>query len=146
MPGLLQDPLLGRSGALTIDGSARGNPGPASIAFILEEKGAEAIERARRIGEATNNTAEYTALIEGLEEALARGVEELVVRTDSQLLARQLTGEYRIRKKHLMALASRAHALLRRFESWDVEHIPREKNKRADSLCKRAFRCRKSSR
>ena len=134
---------MGRRGRLTIDGAARGNPGPAAAAFVLEEDGEEIVECARKIGRATNNIAEYTALIDGLKEALQRRLEGLVIRTDSELLARQLTGEYRVRKKHLMPLASEAHVLLRRLDSWSIQHIPREENRRADSLCDKALRRRK---
>lgn len=143
MPGLLQDPLLGRRARLEIDGASRGNPGPAAAAFVLEEEGGETVERAREIGHATNNTAEYTALIDGLEGALAREIAEIAVQTDSQLLARQITGEYRILKKHLMGFASRAHALLQRFDSWSIRHVPREENTRADSLCRKVLRRRR---
>ena len=144
MPGLHQDPLLGRRGSLEIDGAAKGNPGPAAAAFVLKEKGRTAVQGARTIGHTTNNVAEYTALIDGVEKALELGIEEIEIRTDSQLLERQLTGEYRVRKEHLMSLASEAHALLRRLGSWSVRHVPREKNKRADSLCNKALRSHKS--
>jgi len=144
VPGLLQDPLLGRRGSLEIDGASKGNPGPAAAAFVLKEKGRKTVQGARTIGETTNNVAEYTALIDGVEKALELGLEGLLIRTDSELVARQLTGEYRVRKKHLMPLVAEAHALLRRLGSWRVQHVPREKNKRADSLCNKALRPRKS--
>ena len=134
---------MGKRARLTIDGASKGNPGRAAAAFVLKEKGRKTIEGARSIGHATNNTAEYTALIDGLGKALEIGIEELDIRTDSQLLERQLTGEYRIRKEHLMDLAAEAHVLLRRLK-WSVQHIPREENKRADALCKKALRRKKS--
>ncbi len=124
---------------LEIDGASKGNPGRAAAAFVLKERGRKTIEGARSIGHATNNTAEYTALIDGLEKALETGIEELVIRTDSELVARQLTGDYSIKKRHLVELASEAHVLLRRFGSWSIESIPREENKRADALCKKAL-------
>ena len=111
---------------------------------MLKERRRKTVEGARAIGRATNNTAEYTALIDGLEKALALGIEELAIRTDSELVARQVTGDYCIRKRHLMELAAEAHALLRRFGSWSIESIPREQNRRADSLCEKALRGGKS--
>ncbi len=91
-------------------------------------------ERARGIGVATNNVAEYSALIEGLRLALDHGVSELEVFSDSELLVRQLKGEWRIKDERLRLLAAEARALLGRFASASIAHVPRELNAEADKL------------
>jgi ribonuclease HI len=93
----------------------------------------------RRIEDTTNNVAEYRALEAGLERALELGVGRLVIRLDSQLLARQMTGTYRVRAPRLRPLAGRVAALIRRFESVTVEHVPRESNTVADDLANAAL-------
>ncbi|MGH2694075.1 MAG: ribonuclease HI family protein [Actinomycetota bacterium] len=120
---------------LHADGGARGNPGPAGIGIVLEDHRGEVIERlARGIGVATNNVAEYQALIAGLELALARGVTEVQVYLDSVLVVSQVKGEWKIKKDSLRTLAARASSLLQRFESFTIAHVPREKNADADKL------------
>lgn len=120
---------------LHTDGGARGNPGPAGIGVVLESEAGEIMgEIARGIGVTTNNVAEYTALIAGLELALDKGVSELDVRVDSELVVQQVRGRWKIRNDRLRALAVRARALLGRFESVSVTHVPRELNAGADAL------------
>ena len=120
---------------LHTDGGARGNPGPAGIGVVLQDEGGEVIaELARGIGQTTNNVAEYAALIAGLELALTKGVTDVDVRVDSELVVRQVLGEWRIRNDRLRALAVKARSLLGRFGSASVEQVPRELNAGADAL------------
>ena len=120
---------------LRTDGGARGNPGPAGIGVVLEDLEGNVIgEIARGIGETTNNVAEYTALIEGLKLAQARGVTEIDVRMDSKLVVEQVTGNWKIKNDALRQLAARAEALFRRFEHRTLEYVPRAENAAADKL------------
>ncbi len=129
-----------KTAVLYVDGAARGNPGPAGAGIRLEtEDGALLTERAVFLGEATNNVAEYRALLEGLEVAREVGVGRLRIRTDSQLLARQLDGRYRVKNAALIELWSKARALLDAFEQWEVEEVPRSQNRDADRLANLAI-------
>ena len=120
---------------LHADGGARGNPGPAGIGVVLLDDNGEVIgEIAAGIGRATNNIAEYQALIAGLDLALERGVTELEVRMDSQLVVSQVTGEWKIKSDNLRQLAVKARRLLNRFPKVEVRHVPREDNADADKL------------
>jgi ribonuclease HI len=120
---------------LHADGGARGNPGPAGIGIVLrDDDGAVIAEVARGIGRDTNNVAEYTALITGLELALERGVTHLDVHLDSELVVQQVQGRWRIRNDRLRALAVRARELLGRYEEARVSHVPRALNEGADAL------------
>jgi ribonuclease HI/probable phosphoglycerate mutase len=121
---------------LYVDGASFGNPGPSGTGVVLTVDGVTIVERSEDTGYGTNNQAEYRALIEGLAEAAQRGVRHLVVRSDSQLLVRQMLGEYKIKAKGLKGLKMEADALRERFESVRFEHIPRERNERADELAK----------
>ncbi len=124
---------------LHADGAARGNPGPAGAGAVLyDPQGVAVAELRRALGIATNNRAEYEALVMGLEEARRRGVVDIVVRLDSELLVRQVRGEYRIRSATLRPLAQRAVRLVREFPQWRVEHVPRERNAHADRLANEA--------
>ena len=125
---------------LYADGAARGNPGPAgSGAALVAPDGEVVAEVMRYLGRATNNVAEYTALIIGLEEAQRRGLDALDVRMDSLLVVQQVRGAWKVRHPGLAPLAARAIALLRSFRSIDVRHIPREQNGLADELSNRAI-------
>lgn len=130
--------MAGRSGktaSLYADGGARGNPGPAGIGVVLtDDSGAAVGEIARSIGEATNNVAEYSALIAGLELALESGITELDVYMDSELVVSQMKGEWKIKNDRLRALAVKARSLLDRFEKKSIQHVPREMNSDADKL------------
>lgn len=125
---------------LYADGAARGNPGPAgSGALLLDERGEVLAELSLALGTATNNVAEYRALILGLEEARRRGIDRILVRLDSQLVVRQMQGLYKVKHPGLRPLALRAGALLAEFAERTIEHIPREENSRADALANRAI-------
>ena len=120
---------------INCDGAARGNPGPAGAgAIVVDESGAVLAEVAEGLGETTNNVAEYTAVIRGLEEAKRLGAREVLLRSDSQLLINQLTGRYRVKAPHLQPLHKRVRDLMRAFARVDLEHVPRERNAAADSL------------
>lgn len=123
------------------DGASRGNPGRASIgAAIYAEEGGEMIGSVSEdIGHATNNVAEYKAVIAGLEEALRLGATEVELRADSLLLVRQLTGEYRVKAPGLRPLASAATRLLRQFDETEINHVRREFNEVADALANAAL-------
>jgi ribonuclease HI len=126
--------------SLHTDGGARGNPGPAGIGVVLEDERANVLaEVARGIGVTTNNVAEYEALIAGLELARERGVKRLEVFVDSELVASQVRGEWKIRNDRLRALAVRARSLLDGFEAAVVTHVPRARNARADRLANRGM-------
>lgn len=118
------------------DGAARGNPGPAGIGAVLRnsETGEVVAELARYLGEQTNNVAEWTAVQDALEEALRRGAREIDLRTDSQLVARQISGRYRVKHPGLKPLHARVMALLAQFDAYTVGHVPRELNAHADRL------------
>lgn len=125
---------------LYADGGARGNPGPAAgAAVLLGEDGRVLAERAQYLGTATNNVAEYTGLIVGLEEAKRLGVTKLDVRMDSLLVVQQMRGLWKIKHPGLRPLALRAGALLAEFPDRTVEHVPREENTLADALVNRAL-------
>ena len=117
------------------DGAARGNPGPAGAGAILKTRTGEVLaEVSGFLGHTTNNVAEYRALLLGLERALALGVRRLEVRADSELLIRQLRGEYRVRDEKLKPLYEEAKSLLARFQAARLLHVPREQNSDADRL------------
>lgn len=120
---------------LHTDGGARGNPGPAGIGAVLFDPDGNVIgELARGIGSATNNVAEYTALVEGLELALRKGVTKLEVFMDSQLVVSQVKGEWKIKNERLRSLAAKAQSLLSKFDSATLSHVRREQNSDADKL------------
>jgi ribonuclease HI len=126
--------------SLYCDGASRGNPGPAALGAVLYDPSGEPVaEISEAIGETTNNVAEYRALVAGLECAVEMGVEALSVRLDSQLLVRQVTGEYRVKAAGLKPWHRRAVALLGRIPSVRIEHIPREENTVADGLANAAL-------
>ncbi len=120
---------------LSADGGARPNPGAAAIGVVVFGEHENVIcEVSHYLGEATSNVAEWTALVVGLEVATQIGAGELHIRMDSQLVVRQLKGEYEVRDAKLAPLARRAKELLRRIAKWKVEHVPRKQNPRADAL------------
>lgn len=124
---------------ILIDGCARGNPGPAGCGVIvLDADGRTILEKARYLGKATNNVAEYTALIDGLREAADLGARQVAVRTDSELVARQMKGEYKVKDVKLKELFAEAQRLWRGFAVTDITHVQRENNKEADRLANRA--------
>lgn len=123
-----------------IDGASRGNPGPASVGVFLKSGDAHPGHYfCRYLGETTNNVAEYFALIYGLEEASLLGFRSISVKTDSELLARQISGQYRVRDAHLRVLHGFSGYLIKRFKSFSLAHIPRELNAEADRLANQAI-------
>ncbi|HEY7624959.1 MAG TPA: ribonuclease HI family protein [Candidatus Limnocylindria bacterium] len=125
---------------LYADGAARGNPGPAGAGAVLyDATGAVVAELALPLGRATNNVAEYNALILGLEEAKRRGASAVDVRMDSLLVVQQMRGLWRIKHPGLVPLALRAGALLASFPEREIRHVPREENVAADLLSNRAI-------
>lgn len=133
-------PANARRLILETDGAACGNPGPAAIAYVLlDERGREVAAEGRYIGRTTNNEAEYRALIAGLERAVALKAERIDVRLDSQLVALQLSGDFRVRAPHLLPLYQRARALLASFPQATVRFVPRSQNTQADRLANRAL-------
>ncbi|HEY6325368.1 MAG TPA: ribonuclease HI family protein [Candidatus Cybelea sp.] len=130
----------GVEATLYADGGSRGNPGPAASAAVLIAPGGELLEEVGAyLGVATNNVAEWTALLLGLEAASKRGIRRLRVRLDSELVVKQLRGEYRVKHAALQPLHRQAMRLLRAFESVDVGHVRREQNVMADRLVNRVL-------
>lgn len=125
---------------LQVDGGSRGNPGPAAIGVVLGDSRGEVHEEiAETIGVATNNVAEYRAVLRGLERAVALGAAEVEIVGDSQLVARQLTGAYKVKHPAIKPLYQEAIAALARFERWRVRSVPRAQNERADALVNAAL-------
>ena len=125
---------------VNVDGGARGNPGPAAAAAVATSTEGEVLgERNAYIGEATNNVAEYRALLLGLELARELGATEVEVINDSELVARQIGGEYKVKHAGLKPLFIEAMRELREFDSWAVRAVRREHNERADELVNEAL-------
>jgi len=122
-----------------IDGASRGNPGPAGIGIVIKtESGSSLLESGQSIGTATNNVAEYRALIAALQAAHSLTSGRLQVFSDSELLVRQIRGEYRIKNPQLRPLFQEAEILISQFQSFNISHIPREQNQEADRLASQA--------
>jgi ribonuclease HI len=125
---------------LHVDGGARGNPGPAAIGVVVSEPGGEVIdELAERIGVATNNVAEYTAVLRALQRARELQASEVEIIGDSELVARQLAGAYKVKHPVLKPLYQQALAALREFDAWSVRSVPRAENAEADALVNSAL-------
>ena len=123
-----------------VDGAARGNPGDAGCgAAICDESGALVKDLSRYLGRTTNNVAEYEGLLMGLDALIQLGRKKIRVQSDSQLLVRQLNGEYRVKDEKLKVLYQRAVTLLRQFDSYRILHVYREMNKVADRLANRGI-------
>lgn len=123
-----------------VDGASSGNPGPCGCAAVVKTPGGETIfEKARAFGPATNNVAEYQGLLLGLEVAATLRARRLTIRSDSELLVRQLAGEYKVRSPHLKPLWRKARGMLAPFETVEIEHIPRTANNEADALARKAL-------
>ncbi|ARS90595.1 ribonuclease HI [Natrarchaeobaculum aegyptiacum] len=121
------------------DGAARGNPGPAAIGWVIVTGNGIVAEGSERIGRATNNQAEYEALIAALEAARDYGYDELHVRGDSELIVKQVHGEYNTNNPTLREKRVTVHELLRAFDEWTLEHVPRDVNEHADELANKAL-------
>ncbi len=120
---------------LFTDGGARGNPGPAATGvFIFDEKDALITFEGEYLGKATNNEAEYKALILGLENANKFGIKEIDCYLDSELVVKQLNGEYKVKQEHLKILKEQVQDLVFLFEKIAIHHVPREENKHADKM------------
>ena len=125
---------------LSTDGGARGNPGPAAYGYVLESEDGDVLDaRGEAIGVATNNVAEYRGLLAGLESALERSVSELEVVSDSELLVKQMRGEYKIKNEALRELAADAESLARRLGKVTYTAVRREHNELADKLVNEAL-------
>lgn len=125
---------------VNVDGGARGNPGPAAIAAVIATPGGQVLEeRFEAIGPATNNVAEYRALLLGIERAQALDAGEVELVADSELVVRQVRGEYRVKDAGLRALHAQVQAALGGFERWSIRHVRREANDRADALVNQAL-------
>ena len=128
---------------LSTDGGARGNPGPAAYGYVLEaDDGTILAAHGEQIGVATNNVAEYRALIAGLEKALELAVDEVDVVSDSELLVKQMTGEYRVKNEALRELSVEAGRLARRLRTISYRAVRREHNELADRLVNEALDAR----
>jgi ribonuclease HI len=120
---------------INVDGGARGNPGPAAIAAVLATPHGKVVEeRSEAIGSTTNNVAEYRALLLGIERARALGASDLELVGDSELIVRQVRGEYRVKDAALRELHAQVRSALGEFDSWSIRHVRREENARADRL------------
>jgi ribonuclease HI len=123
------------SANIHIDGGSRGNPGEASFAFIIARDNQPPLEEYGRIGKQTNNVAEYTALIHALKKANDLGIATARIHSDSELLVKQMNGEYRVKNADLRPLYEEAQSLASRIGKVELVHVRREMNKRADELC-----------
>lgn len=125
---------------LHVDGGARGNPGPAAIGVVISRPDGHVVEElAETIGVSTNNVAEYQALLRGLERAAALGAREIRIVNDSELVARQVNGVYKVKHPAMKPLYSEAISRLSRFGHWSIESVPRARNADADALVNRAL-------
>jgi ribonuclease HI len=123
-----------------VDGGARGNPGPAAAAAVVSTPDGEVVDEAMEVlGEQTNNVAEYRGVLLGLRRAAALGATEVDLVNDSELIARQLTGEYKVKHAAMKPLHAEAMALLREFERWSITTVPRAQNADADALVNQAL-------
>jgi len=123
-----------------VDGGARGNPGPAAAAAVVSGPGGDVLDEASEVlGEATNNVAEYRALLLGLRRARELGATEVEVVNDSELVARQVTGAYKVKHEAMRPLHAEATAALGAFDRWTIRSVPRAENARADALVNAAL-------
>ena len=125
---------------VNVDGGARGNPGPAAIGVVLRDGSGEVLEEVgETIGEATNNVAEYRALLRGIELAAARRPGELELIGDSELVVRQVEGRYKVKNPGMKELHDAVKRALREFDSWSIRHVRRTENADADRLVNQAL-------
>jgi ribonuclease HI len=138
----LEAMLRGDSGGrvhVYFDGASRGNPGPAAVGYVLVDDGGIVAEGGQTIGRATNNQAEYAALVKALEVASEYGFDEARIRGDSELIVKQVRGEWNTNDPDLREQRVRVRELLMHFDDWHIEHVPREINDRADELANDAL-------
>jgi ribonuclease HI len=125
---------------INVDGGARGNPGPAAIGVVVSDADGNVVdELAEPIGHATNNVAEYRALLRGIEWARGLGADELEIVGDSELVARQVTGAYKVKHPSMKPLYEETVAALRAFDRWSIRTVPRDQNAGADALVNQAL-------
>jgi ribonuclease HI len=129
-----------------VDGGSRGNPGPAAAGVIIRaaDDGTVLQQAGVFLGEATNNVAEYRGLIEGLRRAAALGVQTVQILSDSELMVRQMNGQYRVKNEGLKPLFEEANTLAGQFERFSIDHIPRTQNSDADEIANRAMNLRRT--
>jgi len=132
-------PTVHETAVLYVDGAARGNPGPAGAGVVLEGANGPFFRLGQYLGEATNNVAEYKALNLGMESAAQQGIKELQVRSDSELVVKQLNGQYRVKNPNLQDLYFIAIKAISSFDKISFKHIPREENKEADRMANLAI-------
>ncbi len=122
------------------DGAARGNPGPAAIGVVIADEGGKTIATiGRTLGTKTNNQAEYTAVIEGLEKAISLGAKQVLLKSDSELVVKQLMGRYKVKNADLREMYQRVVKLTGQLKKFTAVNIPREQNRQADGLCNKAL-------
>jgi ribonuclease HI len=125
---------------VNVDGGARGNPGPAAIGVVVRNDDGAVVEQVgETIGQATNNVAEYRALLRGLELAAAHGADEVEVIGDSELVVRQIEGRYKVKHADMKELHSQAKTILADFDRWSIRHVKRAQNADADKLVNEAL-------
>ncbi|EMA44548.1 ribonuclease H [Halococcus morrhuae DSM 1307] len=140
-PARLEGLLRGDGGRAHcyFDGASRGNPGPAAIGWVIVDSSGIVAEGGERVGETTNNRAEYDALTRVLERAADYGFDTVELRGDSQLVVEQVKGAWQTNDPALRERRVRVRELLERFDDWSIEHVPREANERADARANEAF-------
>jgi ribonuclease HI len=125
---------------VNVDGGARGNPGPAAIGVVVRNDDGAVVEQVgETIGQATNNVAEYRALLRGIELATAHGADEVELIGDSELIVRQIEGRYKVKHADMKELHSQAKAMLAGFDRWSIRHVKRAQNADADRLVNEAL-------
>jgi len=125
---------------INVDGGARGNPGPAAVGVVVRDEAGRVIEdHGVRIGDATNNVAEYKALLLGIERAIELGATDLELIGDSELVVKQVQGKYKVKNAGIKPLHAEAKAQLARIPKWQISHVRREMNSEADSLVNQAL-------
>lgn len=122
------------------DGACSGNPGPAGIGVVIKDGDVIVKEVSRSIGIATNNIAEYTALVVALQEAMLLQAEEVDVKTDSELMYKQIIGEYKVKHENMLPLFEQVKSLIANFKKFNIAHVRREFNKEADKLSTQAIK------
>lgn len=131
---------------VNVDGGARGNPGPAAIGVVIRDADGQIVSTvSERIGEATNNVAEYRALMAGIEGASNLGADRIELYGDSELVVRQVRGEYKVKNPGIRPLHAEVVEALARFEQWSIQHVRREQNSEADALVNDALDGREPS-
>lgn len=135
--------MTGKASRVTLfcDGASRGNPGPGSYGFVIltADEGTLLAEGKATLGNVTNNVAEYQALIHGLQKCRSLGASEVTVKSDSQLMIRQMLGQYKVKAPQIKALFEASRGLVSHFKKVDFVHVPREENSHADSLANEAL-------